>query len=88
MEEKRGCTWLDGWCVERMQDKARDIITKQLKEMLKSVAVEEESTSKDFSAEFSPTKKGVLMEEEDVEEEECDEQSEGNMTRDETEEVE
>ena len=87
VEEKRGCSMLDGWCVERMQDKARDIITKRLKDMLKSLT-DEEGSSKESSTDIIPTKTESLAEEEgddddeEDEEEEYGEQSEENLTLD------
>jgi len=89
-EAERGCTWMDGWCVERMQDKARDIISKRLKETLMAINGEEGTSSKESSAELRPRKKrtsggetkeegaGAGEEEEEGGEEEEEEEDDGD----------
>ena len=84
-EEERGCTWMDGWCVERMQDKARDIITRRLKETLKTMTGDEEETS---SKESSAEVRGKSAKEDDETDTFCGEEEDlegGNTTMEEEE---
>ena len=73
----RGCTLFDGWCTERMQDRARDIISRRLKETLGAITGEDGTSSKESSTEAAAKD---FTDEDDIRDPEEDEEEEGGDT--------